>query len=80
VNLTRLRRRALEQSEGEMSPRKPTIDDLDDIDDEDGVLEEEMAEETDLTLHDEGEDAAALGGTGDAADEATEGEEEPEED
>jgi hypothetical protein len=33
-----------------MSPRKPTIDDLDDIDDEDGVLEEEKAEETDLDL------------------------------
>ena len=33
-----------------MSPRKPTIDDLDDIDDEDGVLEEEMAQETDLDL------------------------------
>ena len=64
-----------------MSPRKPTIDDQDDIDDEDGVLEEEIAEETDLTLHDEGEDAAALcGNTTDAADEATEREEEPEED
>lgn len=33
-----------------MSPRKPTIDDLDDIDDEDGVLEEESSEETDLDL------------------------------
>jgi hypothetical protein len=33
-----------------MSPRKPTIDDLDDIDDEDGVLEEEAAQETDLDL------------------------------
>jgi hypothetical protein len=62
-----------------MSPRKPTIDDQDDIDDEDGVLEEEIAEETDLTLHDEGEDAVALGGTGDAAGEVSE-EEEPEED
>ncbi|HEX7336743.1 MAG TPA: hypothetical protein VF252_06000 [Gemmatimonadales bacterium] len=30
--------------------RKPTIDDLDDVDDEDGVLEEETAEEYDLTL------------------------------
>ena len=63
-----------------MSPRKPTIDDLDDIDDEDGVLEEEAAEETDLTLHDEGEDAVGLGGNpGDAAGEATEPEEEQEE-
>jgi hypothetical protein len=33
-----------------MSPRKPTIDDFDDIDDEDGVLEEEVGEETDLDL------------------------------
>lgn len=33
-----------------MSPRKPTIDGLDDIDDEDGVLEEEASEETDLDL------------------------------
>ena len=58
-----------------MTPRKPTIDGLDDIDDEDGALEEELAEETDLTLHEEGEEAI---GTGDAADE-TEREEEPEE-
>ena len=45
-----------------MSPRKPTVDDLDDIDDEDGVLEEENAEETDLdlTIHDEQD--AGLGG------------------
>jgi hypothetical protein len=33
-----------------MSPRRPTIDGLDDIDDEDGVLEEEAGEETDLDL------------------------------
>jgi hypothetical protein len=33
-----------------MSTRKRTIDDLDDIDDEDGVLEEEVAQENDLTL------------------------------
>lgn len=45
-----------------MSPRKPTIDGLDDVDDEDGVLEEERAEPTDmdLTVHDEQE--AGLGG------------------
>ena len=45
-----------------MSPRKPTIDGLDDVDDEDGVLEEEAAEPTDLelTVHDEQE--AGLGG------------------
>ena len=33
-----------------MSPRKPTIDDLDDVDDEDGILEEEAEQETDLDL------------------------------
>jgi hypothetical protein len=45
-----------------MSPRKPTIDDLDDVDDEDGVLEEEKAQETDLdlTIADAEEVAGAL--------------------
>ena len=45
-----------------MSPRKPTVDGLDDVDDEDGVLEEEIAEPTDLdlTVHDAQE--AGLGG------------------
>lgn len=33
-----------------MSSRKRTVDDLDDVDDEDGVLEEEITEEYDLTL------------------------------
>jgi hypothetical protein len=43
-----------------MSPRKPTIDDLDDVDDEDGVLEEEQVQETDLDLTiAEAEDVAA---------------------
>jgi hypothetical protein len=45
-----------------MSPRKPTIDDLDDVDDEDGVLEEELAEETDLDLTVEQAGEAGLGG------------------
>jgi hypothetical protein len=45
-----------------MSPRKPTVDDLDDVDDEDGALEEETAEETDLDLKVEGDDDAGLGG------------------
>ena len=61
-----------------MSPRKPTIDDLDDIDDEDGALEGGIEEEGDLTLHEAGEDGVALGGNGDAEEEASE-EEEPEE-
>lgn len=33
-----------------MSSRKPTVDGLDDTDDEDGVVEEEISEENDLTL------------------------------
>lgn len=45
-----------------MSPRKPTVDDLDDVDDEDGVLEEEAAEETDLDLTVHEADEAGLGG------------------
>ena len=43
-----------------MSPRKPTIDDIDDVDDEDGVAEEEAAEESDLTLHEEGPEEVGL--------------------
>lgn len=30
--------------------RKPTVDDLDDVDDEDGAVEDEKSQETDLTL------------------------------
>jgi hypothetical protein len=41
---------AYSREEDAMSPRKPTIDDLDDVDDEDGVLEEEITQETDLDL------------------------------
>jgi len=33
-----------------MSSRRQTVDGLDDIDDEDGVVEEEISEENDLTL------------------------------
>jgi len=36
--------------EDDMSSRKQTVDGVDDIDDEDGVAEEEIAEESDLTL------------------------------
>ncbi|HZA99193.1 MAG TPA: hypothetical protein VE399_10470 [Gemmatimonadales bacterium] len=45
-----------------MSPRKPTIDGLDDVDDEDGVLEEEGAEPADLDLTVHNEQEAGLGG------------------
>ena len=33
-----------------MSSRRQTVDDLDDVDDEDGIVEEEISEENDLTL------------------------------
>jgi hypothetical protein len=46
-----------------MSPRKPTIDGLDDYDDEDGTLEEETQADTDLTLHEAEENAVGLGRT-----------------
>jgi hypothetical protein len=45
----------------DMSTRKRTIDDLDDIDDEDGVLEEEVAQETDLTLNVETAEEVVMG-------------------
>jgi hypothetical protein len=62
---------ALDQEEA-MPARKPTVDDLDDIDDEDGALEEEAAQESDLdlTVHDEAE--AGLGGVPDDTEEAEE--------
>ena len=44
-----------------MSSRKPTVDDLDDGDDEDGAVEEEMSEETDMTLTVETQDELILG-------------------
>jgi hypothetical protein len=43
-----------------MSPRKPTIDGMDDVDDEDGVAEVEAADDTDLTLHEADEDKVGL--------------------
>lgn len=44
-----------------MSSRKPTVDGLDDIDDEDGVVEEEISEENDLTLRVESADEVLMG-------------------
>ena len=41
--------------------RKPTVDDLDDVDDEDGVVEDEISEETDLTLVVETVDEVLMG-------------------
>lgn len=51
-----------------MSGRKPTVDGLDDIDDEDGVLEEEISEENDLTLRVETADEVIMGTELDEAD------------
>jgi hypothetical protein len=45
-----------------MSPRKPTVDGVDDVDDEDGVLEQEAAESRDLKLTQRREDEVGLGG------------------
>jgi hypothetical protein len=45
-----------------MSPRKRTVDDLDDVDDEDGAVEEEMSEETDLDVTVQDEQDTGLGG------------------
>jgi hypothetical protein len=44
-----------------MSSRKPTVDGLDDVDDEDGVVEDESSEESDLTLQVKSADDAILG-------------------
>jgi hypothetical protein len=44
-----------------MSSRKQTIDGLDDVDDEDGAVEEEISQETDLTLSVETADQAIMG-------------------
>jgi hypothetical protein len=65
--------------EDDMSPRKPTIDDLDDVDDEDGVLEEEAAQETDLDLTVEDAERVALGGLPPELDPEMNSEEEEEE-
>jgi hypothetical protein len=45
-----------------MSPRKPTIDGLDDVDDEDGALEEESAAPSDLSLDVRHAEDAGMGG------------------
>jgi hypothetical protein len=47
-----------------MSPRKPTIDGLDDTDDQDGILEDDQQQDSDLKLHRVEPDEADLGGTG----------------
>ena len=46
-----------------MSPRKPTVDDLDDVDDEDGAAEQEAAEDRDLKLNVRQDEDLGLGGS-----------------
>ena len=41
---------AASRVEDDMSSRRQTVDGLDDVDDEDGIVEEEISEENDLTL------------------------------
>jgi hypothetical protein len=50
------------ESEPTMSPRKPTVDGLDDIDDEDGILEDEVKRPNDLSLGVRRAEEAGLGG------------------
>ena len=61
-----------------MSPRKPTIDDLDDYDDEDEILEEELESDTDLALHEADDEAVGLGHTPPDRDEYIEDDDEEE--
>jgi hypothetical protein len=49
---------------GYVETRKPTIDDHDDIDDQDGVLMDELDEESDLTLRLEEVDEEPRPGSG----------------
>lgn len=51
----------MRSEEDDMSSRKQTVDGLDDIDDEDGVAEDELSEESDLTLIVETADEAIMG-------------------
>ena len=44
-----------------MSSRRPTVDGLDDLDDEDGIAEDEIAQESDLTLVVETADEVLMG-------------------
>jgi hypothetical protein len=52
-----------------MSPRKPTIDDLDDTDDQDGIQEDEKRQDTDLKLRRRHPDDVDLGGVVEPRDE-----------
>ena len=55
-----------------MSPRKPTIDDLDDTDDQDGILEDEKRRNSDLKLRPRKPDEVDLGGVDEGDDDQEE--------
>ena len=56
-----------------MSPRRPSIDDLDDTDDQDGIQEDEKREDTDLKLRPRNADEVDLGGVEEGEGNETEG-------
>jgi hypothetical protein len=56
-----------------MSPRKPTVDDLDDTDDQDGVLADDKQQNADLKLRRVDAGQADLGGTGAGEEDGTDG-------
>jgi len=49
-----------------MSPRKPTVDDLDDTDDQDGIQGDEKRQDNDLKLRPRSADEVDLGGVEEA--------------
>ena len=58
-----------------MSPRKPTVDNIDDVDDEDGMVEQQAREASDMKLRVRRAEDVPLGGAG-GEDDATAGPEE----
>jgi hypothetical protein len=56
-----------------MSPRKPTLDDVDDTDDQDGMQQDEKRQNSDLKLRRRKADEVDLGGAGEPDDDDREG-------
>ena len=55
-----------------MSPRKPSVDDLDDTDDQDGIQEDEKRQDRDLKLRPRKPDEVDLGGVEEEQDDSQE--------
>jgi hypothetical protein len=55
-----------------MSPRKPTVDGLDDTDDQDGIQEDEERQDSDLKLRPRDADDVDLGGVEEPGDDEPE--------